>query len=165
MPCIQMENPVQFQEVEPLNEDESLQADSTRKSPLQAFVSSVHIPLLMGQSTAGDVIRSIVLFGTIAVTFVFAGMIPALSIGLEQQVALPRDSYLQDFFNDGLDLLRVGPPVMFVVKDMNVSKTSTDVNNVCATSGCNPDSLVSKVSSSNAQQFYIPKMKMTLTYL
>ncbi|KAI8008390.1 NPC intracellular cholesterol transporter 1 [Camellia lanceoleosa] len=39
--------------------------------------------------------------------------------GLEQQIALPRDSYLQGYFNDVSEYLRIGPPLYFVVKDYN----------------------------------------------
>ena len=35
--------------------------------------------------------------------------------GLEQQVALPRDSYLQHYFKDVTSVMRVGPPLFFVV--------------------------------------------------
>lgn len=35
--------------------------------------------------------------------------------GLEQQVALPRDSYLQHYFADVTSVMRVGPPLFFVV--------------------------------------------------
>lgn len=38
-----------------------------------------------------------------------------MSRGLEQQVALPRDSYLQSYFEDVTTVLRVGPPLFFVV--------------------------------------------------
>jgi hypothetical protein len=36
--------------------------------------------------------------------------------GLEQQVALPRDSYLQHYFRDVTSVMRVGPPLFFVVR-------------------------------------------------
>lgn len=150
IPCIPLPvgNSDLIQKDEYTNVNEPQQGDQTSKSPLQAFVTQVHIPLLLGETMTANVIRYIVVFGTLAAAFLSGGSIPYLSTGLEQQVALPRDSYLQDFFGDGLDLLRVGPPVMFVVEDMKMSESSTDVNNVCGISGCNPGSLVSKVNSS-----------------
>lgn len=38
-------------------------------------------------------------------------------IGLSQSIALPKDSYLQDYFDDLNEYLHTGPPVYFVVKD------------------------------------------------
>lgn len=38
--------------------------------------------------------------------------------GLEQQVALPRDSYLQHYFADVTSVMRVGPPLFFVVSEI-----------------------------------------------
>jgi hypothetical protein len=44
-----------------------------------------------------------------------AGGIPSVCRGLEQQVALPRDSYLQQYFADVTSVMRTGPPLFFVV--------------------------------------------------
>lgn len=130
--------------------EEGTQTDIILTSPgetlLQRYITSIHIPLLLTKSKLGEVLRCIIFFGTILLAFVSAWGTSRLSKGLEQQVALPRDSYLQDFFTDGIEYLRVGPPVMFVVKGMNLSDASSDVNNVCAISGCSPKSLVSQVS-------------------
>lgn len=38
-------------------------------------------------------------------------------IGLSQSIALPKDSYLQDYFDDISKYLRTGPPVYFVIRD------------------------------------------------
>ncbi|XP_075662100.1 uncharacterized protein LOC142631702 isoform X4 [Castanea sativa] len=39
--------------------------------------------------------------------------------GLEQKIVLPRDSYLQGYFNNVSEYLRIGPPLYFVVKNYN----------------------------------------------
>src|ERR1044072_9785206 len=39
----------------------------------------------------------------------------------DQRIALPFDSYLVDYFNDLDAYYRVGPPVYFVAKDLNVT--------------------------------------------
>jgi hypothetical protein len=41
--------------------------------------------------------------------------------------------------------IRVGPPLFFVVRDLNVSVSSPDVASVCAISGCAPNSLLNQV--------------------
>ena len=38
------------------------------------------------------------------------------NIGLSQSIALPKDSYLQDYFDDLSNYLRTGPPLYFVIK-------------------------------------------------
>lgn len=67
--------------------------------------------------------------------------------GLEQQVALPRDSYLQPYYADVFELLRVGPPLLLVVRGLNVSRAAPDVNAVCSTAGCRDDSLLNRVGT------------------
>lgn len=65
--------------------------------------------------------------------------------GLEQQVALPRDSYLQPYYADVFGLLRVGPPLLLIVRGLNVSRAAPDVDAVCSTAGCRDDSLLNRV--------------------
>ena len=50
----------------------------------------------------------------------FLAMLPGLfyqDIGISQSIALPKDSYLQDYFDDMSKLFRTGSPVYFVIKD------------------------------------------------
>lgn len=65
--------------------------------------------------------------------------------GLEQQVALPRDSYLQNYFTDLYDVLRVGPPLYFVVPHIHMDPQDTDINMICSVGGCNDTSFVNEV--------------------
>lgn len=65
--------------------------------------------------------------------------------GLDQSVALPRDSYLQRYYADVMASLRVGPPAMLVVQRLNVSEAAPDVDAVCSVAGCDQDSLLNQV--------------------
>ncbi len=65
--------------------------------------------------------------------------------GLDQRVALPRDSYLQAYFGDVASVLRVGPPLFLVVGELNLSAAAPDVDRVCSVAHCNDDSLVNQV--------------------
>ena len=65
--------------------------------------------------------------------------------GLDQRVALPRDSYLQAYFGDVTGVLRVGPPLFLVVRDLNLSTAAPDVDRVCSVAGCDDGSLVNQV--------------------
>lgn len=85
-------------------------------------------------------------------------------IGLSQSIALPKDSYLQDYFNDMNKYLHTGPPVYFVIKDgynytttLNQNKVSFDCDNlfcqlfycvqICSSAGCNNNSIGIQISS------------------
>lgn len=65
--------------------------------------------------------------------------------GLDQSVALPRDSYLQRYYSDVMSELRVGPPALLVVEGLNVSEASHGVSAVCSVAGCDKDSLLNQV--------------------
>ncbi|KAM7479507.1 hypothetical protein LguiA_027720 [Lonicera macranthoides] len=69
--------------------------------------------------------------------------------GLEQQIALPRDSYLQGYFSDLSEYLRVGPPLYFVVKGYNYSSESRHTNQLCSISQCDPNSLLNEISKAS----------------
>ncbi|RDX72810.1 Niemann-Pick C1 protein, partial [Mucuna pruriens] len=66
--------------------------------------------------------------------------------GLEQEIVLPRDSYLQGYFNNVSEYLRIGPPLYFVVKNYNYSSESTQTNQLCSISQCNSDSLLNEIA-------------------
>ena len=43
--------------------------------------------------------------------------VPYVNVGLDQKLALPKDSFLLKWFEDMNDYLNTGPPVYFVVKE------------------------------------------------
>lgn len=73
--------------------------------------------------------------------------------GLEQETALPRDSYLQPYYADVYAQLRVGPPLLFVLKDLNMSRSSPNVDAVCSISGCDDDSLLNQARKATSPLF------------
>ena len=60
-------------------------------------------------------------------------------------MALPRDSYLQEYFTDLYDVLRVGPPLYFVVPHIQMDPAEPDINMVCSVGGCDDASFVNEV--------------------
>ncbi|CCD24281.1 sphingolipid transporter NDAI_0C06220 [Naumovozyma dairenensis CBS 421] len=48
--------------------------------------------------------------------------IPYIEFGLDQTMAIPQTSYLVDYFHDIYDYLKVGPPVYFVIKNLNLKE-------------------------------------------
>lgn len=102
----------------------------------------------------------------IVVLAIFSGLVlagialcPRIEPGLEQQIALPQDSYLQGYFSDLSDYLRVGPPLYFVVKDYNYSSKSRHTNQLCSISKCDSNSLLNEISraSLTPESTYIAK--------
>lgn len=65
--------------------------------------------------------------------------------GLDQRTAVPRGSYLQSYYSDIADKLRVGPPLMFVVEDLNMSRQAPDVDALCSVAGCHDQSFLNQV--------------------
>ncbi|KAF7810729.1 NPC intracellular cholesterol transporter 1-like [Senna tora] len=77
-------------------------------------IEEVHAPIL---GVWGVKIVVIAIF--VAFTLASIALCPRIERGLEQKIVLPRDSYLQGYFNNISEYLRVGPPLYFVVKDYN----------------------------------------------
>lgn len=110
---------------------------------LQQGISRFYIPSLFGSKR--KIVHSVILSITVIVFTASVVFIGRMERGLEEQVAFPKDSYLQDYFTEGLPLMRVGAPVMFVVEDLDVSDNSRDINRTCGIAGCDHDSLVSQI--------------------
>jgi hypothetical protein len=67
--------------------------------------------------------------------------------GLAQETALPRDSYLQPYYVDVYGQLRVGPPLLFVIRGLNMSRQAPDTDAVCSISGCTDNSFLNQARS------------------
>ncbi|KAF8057679.1 NPC1 [Scenedesmus sp. PABB004] len=115
------------------------------QSLLQAYMERVHAPLLM-KPLAQVAVLAVFVTGL----FLSAALIPRLSVGLDQAVALPRDSYLQPYYRDLMAYLRVGPPLYFVVGGVNVSADAPDINKLCSVAMCRQDSLSVRVAEAAA---------------
>ena len=66
-----------------------------------------------------------------------------VTVGLDQQLSMPHDSYVIDYFN-ALAKIRVGAPVYFVVKHGPDYTDRETQNLLCGGSGCREDSLIGK---------------------
>ncbi|XP_045596555.1 NPC intracellular cholesterol transporter 1 isoform X1 [Procambarus clarkii] len=110
------------------------------EGPLQKLFKHVYAPTLLSR-----IVRPIVMI-------VFAGwlcssiaVLPKIEIGLDQELSMPDDSYLQKYFEYLATYLSVGPPVYFVLKGgLNFSSFS-EQNKICGTVDCNLDSLATQV--------------------
>jgi len=90
---------------------------SDEESPLQKFIRKIYAPTLLNRKVKVGII--VVFLGF------FAGgiaLIPEVALGLDQRIALPRDSYLIDYFNDLDKYFHTGPPVYFVTRNLNATE-------------------------------------------
>lgn len=68
-------------------------------------------------------------------------LLPGISLGLDQKIALPSSSYLIDYFDSVYKYLNVGPPTFFVVKDLDVTQRA-EQQSICGKfSSCDEFSL------------------------
>ncbi|KAJ8618328.1 hypothetical protein MRB53_014514 [Persea americana] len=130
--------------------------DSGPRAPglLARYMKGIHAPLL---SLWGVKIVVIAVF--VAFTFASIALCTRIQPGLEQQIVLPRDSYLQGYFSNVSEYLRVGPPLYFVVKDYNYSLESGQSNQLCSISQCDSNSLLNEISRASLvpESSYIAK--------
>jgi Niemann-Pick C1 protein len=61
--------------------------------------------------------KTVVLLAFVAMLLAGINLAPRVQLGLAQQVALPQDSYLIDYFDELATYGRAGPPVYFIVKN------------------------------------------------
>ncbi|KAL2936836.1 NPC intracellular cholesterol transporter 1-like protein 1b [Bienertia sinuspersici] len=117
-------------------------------------MTEIHAPIL---SLRGVKVVVLALFAGLSLAGI--ALCPRIEPGLEQQIALPRDSYLQGYFNDISEYLRVGPPLYFVVKDYNYSSKSRHTNQLCSISKCDSNSLLNEISRASLapESSYIAK--------
>ncbi|KAL8135782.1 hypothetical protein AgCh_010405 [Apium graveolens] len=120
--------------------------DQSKPGLLARYMKEVHAPILG-------------IWGVkLAVISVFAALVLAsialstrIEPGLEQQIVLPRDSYLQHYFDDLSEYLRIGPPLYFVVKNYNYSSKSNQTNRLCSISNCDSNSLPNEISKASLE--------------
>ncbi|XP_009384014.2 uncharacterized protein LOC103971663 [Musa acuminata AAA Group] len=119
---------------------------TVKKDPglLARYMKEVHAPLL---SLRG--VKIIVIAVFVGFAFASIALCTRVQPGLEQKVVLPRNSYLQDYFDDLAKYLRVGPPLYFVVKDFNYSLEARNTNQICSISQCDSNSLLNEITKAS----------------
>ncbi|KAF3434864.1 hypothetical protein FNV43_RR21951 [Rhamnella rubrinervis] len=108
---------------------------------LERYMKEIHAPILGIWA-----VKMVVIAVFSAFTLASIALCSRIQPGLEQKVALPRDSYLQGYFNNISEYLRIGPPLYFVVKDYNYSVESRHTNKLCSISQCDSNSLLNEIS-------------------
>ncbi|XP_019056675.1 PREDICTED: Niemann-Pick C1 protein-like [Tarenaya hassleriana] len=108
---------------------------------LTRYMKEVHAPVLSHWA-----VKIVVIAFFIGLALAGIALSTRIEPGLEQQIVLPQDSYLQGYFNNVSAYLRIGPPVYFVVKNYNYSSESVQTNQLCSISQCDSNSLLNEIS-------------------
>ncbi|XP_052202284.1 uncharacterized protein LOC127808022 [Diospyros lotus] len=126
----------------------------TKPGLLARYMKEVHAPIL-GLWWVKIVVISV--FAAFALASI--ALCTRIEPGLEQQIVLPHDSYLQGYFNNASEYLRIGPPLYFVVKNYNYSSESRQTNQLCSISQCDSDSLLNEIARASLlpESSYIAK--------
>ena len=86
------------------------------ESALQRFIRKVYAPALLRRQVKVGIIALFVGFFAVGIA-----LLPEVSLGLDQRIAVPDGSYLIDYFNDLEEYFNTGPPVYFVTRDVNAT--------------------------------------------
>ncbi|CAI0382133.1 unnamed protein product, partial [Linum tenue] len=131
-PCLKISSP---------NTDSDKGTRVRRPGLLARYMKEVHAPIL-----GIWVVKIVVIAIFAAITVASIALATRVEPGLEQQIVLPRDSYLQGYFKNVSEYLRIGPPLYFVVKNYNYSSESNQTNQLCSISQCDSNSLLNEIA-------------------
>ncbi|KAM7120692.1 NPC1-like intracellular cholesterol transporter 1 [Molossus nigricans] len=107
---------------------------------LLRFFRKVYAPFLLHRVT-----RVVVLLLFLALFGVCLYFMCHISVGLDQELALPKDSYLLDYFLFLNRYFEVGAPVYFVTTGGYNFSSKVGMNNICSSAGCESFSLTQKI--------------------
>ncbi|XP_059511972.1 NPC1-like intracellular cholesterol transporter 1 [Myotis daubentonii] len=119
---------------------QELPAPSQREGHLLRFFRKVYAPFLLHRVT-----RVVVVLLFLALFGVGLYFMCHISVGLDQELALPKDSYLLDYFLFLSRYFEVGAPVYFVATGGYNFSSAAGMNNICSSAGCESFSLTQKI--------------------
>ncbi|KAG8884224.1 hypothetical protein FRB98_002566 [Tulasnella sp. 332] len=108
----------------------------TDASTLQRFIRNTYAPALLGRRARICVVA--VFLGIFAASL---ALLPNVKLGLDQRLAIPRDSYMKEYFDDLYEYFETGPPVYFVTREFNATQRENQKQICSRFSTCQEDSL------------------------
>ncbi|KAF3986596.1 hypothetical protein FT663_04328 [Candidozyma haemuli var. vulneris] len=108
IPWVQLDNQIEIDQVS--HPSDHIEYDFSH------VISTRYAPWLLKPSNKRKVLSVFLIWLGISLS-----LLPGVELGLDQKIALPSSSYLVDYFESVYKYLNVGPPVFFVVKDLDVS--------------------------------------------
>ncbi|XP_049997171.1 NPC1-like intracellular cholesterol transporter 1 [Alexandromys fortis] len=107
---------------------------------LLRFFRKIYAPFLLHRFT-----RPVVMLLFLALFGANLYFMCHISVGLDQELALPKDSYLIDYFLFLNRYFEVGPPVYFVTTSGYNFSSEAGMNAICSSAGCDSFSLTQKI--------------------
>ena len=106
------------------------------EGPLQIFIRKFYAPAILDRR-----VKTLIVIVFLGLFTAGLALIPMVSLGLDQRIAFPRGSYLIPYFNDLDEYFNTGPPVYFVVRDLDVTARKGQQEICGRYSTCHPFSL------------------------
>lgn len=125
-----------------------------KEGVLYKFFKVIYVPFLFKKIVRISVM--VIFFGWLCSSIAVA---PHIDIGLDQELSMPKDSFVLKYFQYLKSYLSIGPPTYFVLKGgLNLSNTH-DQNLICGGLNCNLDSLSTQIyiSSKIPETTYIAR--------
>ncbi|KAI9869233.1 MAG: hypothetical protein M1813_000021 [Trichoglossum hirsutum] len=91
--------------------------DAEEEGGLQKFIRKSYASMLLRKK-----VKFAVMVGFLGLFTAGLALIPGITLGLDQRIAIPSDSYLIPYFNDLDAYFDTGPPVYFVTRQLNVTE-------------------------------------------
>lgn len=125
-----------------------------KEGVLYKFFKVIYVPFLMKKLVRTVVM--VVFFGWLCSSIAVA---PHIEIGLDQELSMPKDSFVLKYFQHLQSFLSIGPPTYFVLKGGLNFSSASDQNLVCGGLYCNSDSLSTQlfISSKLPESTYIAR--------
>lgn len=108
---------------------------------LYNFFKDLFAPFLMKKN-----IRIIVVILFSGWLYISLSVVPHIDVGLDQELSMPKDSFVLKYFQHIKSYLSVGPPTYFVLKGKLNLTNSLEQNIVCGGLGCSAESLSTKIN-------------------
>ncbi|XP_026690141.2 NPC1-like intracellular cholesterol transporter 1 isoform X1 [Ciona intestinalis] len=124
-------------------------AEPNTKTYLETFFHKYYAPVLMN-----DLVRYVVMIGFVGLSCWCTILCTRITVGLDQDLSVPKDSYVLKYFDYMEKYLDVGVPVYFVTKggynfaDKNASSL------ICGSAGCDTYSLTQQISYASQNASY-----------
>ncbi|KAI3403231.2 NCR1 [Candida oxycetoniae] len=99
------------------DDDDHIKGEKHLEYNFSSWISNKYAPYILGRTVRPKILTFFILWSGISLSF-----FPEIQFGLDQRIALPKGSYLIDYFNSVYNYFNTGPPVFFVVKDLDVRK-------------------------------------------
>ncbi|KAK6465264.1 patched family-domain-containing protein [Scheffersomyces coipomensis] len=140
IPCIQVEHP-SVALTDDIDDDLDLPNGNEDESEHYEYnfshlIGKYYAPFIFSKTNKPKILTFFVIWLGISLA-----LLPNIEFGLDQRIAIPHDSYLINYFDSVYEYLNVGPPVFFVVKDLDVTDRDNQKKLCGKFSGCDEYSL------------------------